>query len=185
MRFCDACESRLIETSIGIKCPKCDDLSQIPKKTISENKIGVLTEDTFPFEKNLYYSAPNIRNALQCDKQSGINYNDGFNFLTLLRYAHKLEPNSSNPYLDFYDEKSNTYYYVGKGATGDQKLNGVNQRLANANTTDTAIHLFWQHAINSEHEYIGKVHLEGYEQKIQPGTDSHPRKVYVFSLKPI
>jgi len=182
LKFCEKCDSKLIETTSGSKCPKCDDLSQIPKKSTSENKIGTLSSDSFPFEKNLYYKAPNIRNALRCDKQSGISYNEDYNFLTLLRYAHKHDPNTSNPYLDFFDDKSGNYYYVGKGATGNQSLTGVNERLSNAKDSGTKIHLFWQHAINSDHQYIGEMNMQGYEQKTQPGSDGLPRKVYVFTL---
>lgn len=185
MKFCNVCDSKLIKTMLGPKCPKCDDISQIPKKTIPENKIGTLTENSFPFEKNLYYKAPNIRNTLNCDKQSGISYNSDYDFLILLRYAHTFDPNNRNPYLDYYDEKSGNYYYVGKGASGDQTLSGVNDKLANAKKTSTKIHLFWQHAANSDHQYIGQVSMEGYEQKTQLGTDKLPRKVYVFTLKPI
>jgi len=168
-----------------MKCRQCDDLSQIPKKTPLENKIGVLSSESFPFEKNLYYKAPNIRNTLHCDKQSGISYNEDYNFLTLLRYAHKREHNTSNPYHDNYDHDSGTYYYVGKGAIGDQSLIGVNEKLVNAKNTNTTIHLFWQHATNSNHQYIGQMENKGYERKTQPGSDGLSRNVYVFTLKPI
>jgi hypothetical protein len=184
LKFCEKCDSKLIETSIGLKCPKCDDLSQIPKKTTSENKIGTLSRDSFPFEKNLDYKAPNIRNALNCDKQSGISYNKNYNFLTLLRYAHKLEPNSSNPYLDEY--KDGKYFYVGKGSTGNQTItSGVNEKLANSKQTGTKIHLFWQKYSNSDHQYVGEMNLEGQEPKTQPGKDGNDRTVYVFTLKSI
>lgn len=155
------------------------------KKPTSESKIGMLSHDSFPFETNMYYKAPNIRNALRCDQRSGISYNEDYNFLTLLRYAHTYDPNNSNPYLDYYDEKSGNYYYVGKGSTGDQSLTGVNEKLANASNIGTKIHLFWQHAANSEHQYIGQVTMQGYKPKTQLGSDKLPRQVYVFTLKPI
>jgi hypothetical protein len=182
MKFCDKCDSKIIETTDGSKCPKCDDLSQIPKKHLIRNKIGVLSKDSFPFEKNLYYKAPSIRNALCCDKQSGISHNEDYDFLTLLRYAHKHDPNARNPYLDWYDEKSGNYYYVGKGVNGDQSLTGVNEKLANAKETGTKIHLFWQHAINSDHQYIGQMNMQTYDQKTQPGSNKIIRKDYVFTL---
>ena len=183
MEFCEKCGKLKTKTTIGLKCAKCDDLSQIPKNKPAENKIGILSDDSFPFELNVSYKASDIRNALDCDRQSGISYNKKHNFLTLLRYAHKLEPNTSNPYLDFYDPETQQYHYVGKGATGNQTIaTGVNEKLANAIETGTKIHLFWQHAINSDHQYIGQMNMQGYEQKTQPGSDGLPRKVYVFTL---
>jgi hypothetical protein len=185
LKFCEKCDTKLIETTSGAKCPKCDDLSQIPKNTVPENKIGTLSSDSFPFEKNLYYKAPNIRDTLSCDKQTGISYNKEHNLLTLLRYAHKHDPSNSNPYLDYYDDKSGNYYYVGKGATGDQSLTGVNERLSNTKESETKVHLFWQHASNSDHQYIGEMNVQGYEEKTQPDSDKLPRKVYLFTLNPI
>jgi len=183
LKFCDKCDSKLIETKIGLKCPKCDDLSQIPKNTITKNKIGILSHNSFPFEENQSYEAPDIRNSLNCDKQSGISYNKEFNFLTLLRYAHKLEPNTSNPYLDEY--KSGKYYYVGKGSIGNQTPMGVNGKLINSKETGTKIHLFWQKYPNSDHQYVGEMNLEEYESKTQPDKEGKDRTVYVFTLKPI
>lgn len=185
MKFCSNCESRLVETSEGLKCPKCDDLSQIPPKQLESNKIGELSDTSFPFEKGKYYRAGNIRIALECNKQTGINFNNKRNFLTLLRYAHKPLANRSNPYLDRYESESDAYYYVGQGITGDQTLTGVNLKLAKSDDTNTPIHLFWQHNFNSEHQYIGEMKLEGYEQKIQNDADGKKRKVYVFTLKSI
>ncbi len=185
MKFCEKCDSKLIETTSGSKCPKCDDLSQIPKKDIFENKIGILSHDSFPFEKNRYYKAPNIRNALRCEKQSGISYNEDYNFLTLLRYAHKHDPNTSNPYLDYYDVKSGNYYYVGKGTIGNQSLTGVNEKLSNTKESEAKVHLFWQHASNSNHQYIGEMNVQGCEEKTQLGSNRLPRKVYVFTLNSI
>ena len=49
--------------------------------------------------------------------------------------------------------------------------------------TNTAIHLFWQHNINSKHEYIGQMHLENYEPKNQRDKKDDMRKVFVFTLK--
>jgi hypothetical protein len=173
----------LIETTLGQKCSKCNDLSEIPKTSVHENKIGILSHNSFPFEQNKYYTSPDIREALDCDKQSGISYNKNFNFLTLIRYAHKLEPNTTNPYLDVY--YSGYYHYVGKGATGDQTLNGINGILKNSKNTGTKIHLFWQHNPNSDHQYVGQVNLEKYEPQTQPDKNGDDRNVWVFTLKPI
>lgn len=163
MEFCPKCEKKLIETTNGIKCPKCDNLSKFSKKSTTNNNIGILSYDSFPFEINQYYKAKDIRNYLNCDKQSGINYNKKYNFLTLIRYAHKLKPNPSNPYLDYFDTESGNYYYVGKGTIGNQSSNGVNGILKNANENRTTIHLFWQHNVNSDHEYIGRMKMKNYE----------------------
>ena len=184
LKFCDKCDSKKINTKIGPRCPKCDDLSQIPKNTIVKNEIGILSYDSFPFEKNQSYEAPDIRNVLDCNRQSGISYNKEFNFLTLLRYAHKLEPNTSNPYLDFIDNSGN-YLYVGKGTTGNQTLTGVNGKLVNAKEIGTKIHLFWQKYPNSDHEYIGEMNLNGYEPITQLDKNGDDRIVYVFTLSPI
>jgi len=184
LKFCEKCESKLIKTEIGFKCQKCDDLSQITKNNVTENKIGTLSDDSFPFEIKKYYEAGDIRRILVCDKISGINYHEGRNFLTLIRYTHKLKPNPSNPYLDVYDKDLKKYYYTGKGGVGDQTLSGVNGKLANADNTNTIIHLFWQHNINSKHEYIGKMHLENYERKNQRDKKGDMRKVFVFTLRP-
>ena len=185
MKFCKKCDSKLTETASGSKCPKCDELSQIQEKITSENEIGVLSNDSFPFEKNQYYKAPNIRSTLCCHKQHGINYNDDYNFLTILKHAHRDNLNPSNPYLDKYDEKSGNYYYSGKGTKGDQSLTRANEKLSNAKDSGTKIHLFWQSAINSDHKYIGEMEMQGYEEKTQLGSDGLPRKVYVFTLSPI
>jgi len=184
LEFCEKCGKLKTKTSVGVKCEKCDDLSQIPKNKPTENKIGILSDDSFPFELNVSYKAPDIRNTLDCDRQSGISYNKKYNFITLLRYAHKLEPNSSNPYLDFYDSETQQYHYVGKGATGNQTIaTGVNEKLAHATETGTKIHLFWQKYPNSDHQYVGEMKLLGHEPKTQPDKDSNDRTVYVFTLK--
>ena len=184
LKFCDKCESKLIKTKTGLKCQKCDDLPQITKNNITENKIGTLADDSFPFEIKKYYEAGDIRKTLVCDKMSGINYHEGKNFLTLIRYAHELKPNPSNPYLDVYDKDLKKYYYTGKGGVGDQTLTGVNDKLVNADNTNTTIHLFWQHNTNSKHEYIGQMHLENYEVKNQRDKKGDMRKVFVFTLRP-
>ena len=47
MKFCDKCGSKLIETKVGLKCQKCDDLSQILENNVTENKIGILSDTLF------------------------------------------------------------------------------------------------------------------------------------------
>ncbi len=185
MQFCEKCDSKLTKTASGPKCPKCDDLSQIPKKIRAENKIDDLLNDSFPFEKNHYYKSQNIRRTLCCHRQHGINYNEDYNFITILKHAHRDNPNPSNPYLDKYDEKSGNYYYSGKGTKGNQSLTGANGKLANAKYSRTKIHLFWQYDINSDHKYIGEMKMQEYERKIQLGSDELSRKVYVFTLSSI
>ncbi len=188
LKFCEKCESKLITTKMGLKCQKCDDLPQIGEEKINQNKIGTLSKNSFPFETKKYYDAVDVRKTLGCNKISGINHNKELNFLTLLRYAHELKSNPSNPYLDIYDDDLKKYYYTGKGGEGDQTLMGVkgilaNGILANANETNTAIHLFWQHTVNSKHEYVGQMHLEGYETKDQRDKNGDMRKVFVFTLR--
>ena len=185
MQFCEKCDSKLIETVDGSKCPKCDEIPQIPKKIIFKNKIDGLSDDSFPFKKNQYYRALNVRNTLCCNRQSGISYNEDYNFITIFKYAHKDDPNPSNPYLDKYDKESGNYYYIGKGTKGNQSLTGANGKLSNAKYSGTKIHLFWQYAINDDHKYIGEMKMQGYEKKDQLGSDGLSRKVYVFTLSPI
>lgn len=103
------------------------------------------------------------QNSLCCDKQSGINHNEDYAFLTLLRYAHKYDPNARNPYLDWYDEKSGNYYYVRKGVNGDRLLTGINEKIANTKETGTKIHFFGQHAINNDHQYIRQMNMQTYD----------------------
>ena len=76
MEFCEKCGKVKTKTAIGLKCEKCDDLSQIPKNKPTENKIGILSDDSFPFELNVSYKAPDIRNTLDCDIMSGISNNN-------------------------------------------------------------------------------------------------------------
>jgi len=180
LKFCEKCEAKL-DKKTGL-CPKCTDMPQISKNKINENNIGILSDDSFPFEIKKYYEAKDIRASLGCDKMSGINYHHEMNFLTLIRYAPKLESNSSNPYHDVYDADLKKYYYTGKGGVGNQTSTGINGKVINAEKTNTTIHLFWQHNINSNHEYIGQMHLENYELKDQRDKHNDMRKVFVFQL---
>jgi len=180
LKFCEKCEAKL-DKKTGL-CLKCNDVPQISKNKINENEIGTLSDDSFPFEIKKYYEAKDIRKTLECDKMSGINYHNGMNFLTLIRYAHKLESNSNNPYLDVYNADSKKYYYTGKGGVGNQSSTGINGKVINAGKTNTVIHLFWQHNVNSKHEYIGQMHLENYELKEQRDKNNDIRKVIVFTL---
>ena len=55
--------------------------------------------------------------------------------------------------------------------------------MKNAKNTNTTIHLFWQHNVNSKHEYVGKMYLENYESKNQRDKNGDMRKAFVFTLK--
>ena len=188
MNFCDKCDSKLIKTTKGDKCPRCDkeSLEQIDKNlekekiTITRYSIG----QDFPFEKNQYYTQKDVRKSLGCDLMSGINYNKEGNFLVLFMNAHELTGNT-NPYHDYYESETGLYHYTGKGKKGEQTLAGINGILEKANENDITIHFFMQQSVRSNHQYMGKVKLEKTMLTIQPDRNSKNRKVYEFLLKPI
>ncbi len=182
LKFCEKCDSKLIRTKIGLKCQKCDDLSQI-KEHVTENKIGTLSDDSFPFELNQRYLQRDIRNKLDCHPQFGINFNEKYNFFVLIRNAHKLIPNQTNVYLDRYDPESGLYYYVGRGTTGDQQLTGSNLYLYNSKENNQKIHLFWERIHGSDHYYVGLVEVENVHQEEQLDVEDDKRKVFVYTLK--
>ena len=185
MKFCENCDSKLISTSLGLKCPKCDNIEQIPKNKINENKVGILSEGYFPFELNTRYSQTIIRKTLACHPQFGISFNEKYNFFVLIRNAHKLIPNQDNVYLDRYDPESGLYYYTGKGTTGNQKLTGNNLALSKSKENNQKVHLFWERIIGSDHYYIGTVQVENVNKETQRDKKDDDRDTFVYTLKPV
>ena len=183
MTFCEKCGKLKTKTSIGLKCQKCDDLSQIPENNVTENKIGILSDDSFPFELNKRYSQGVIRDILDCHPQFGISLNKKYNFFVLIRNAHKLIPNQSNVYLDRYDPEAELYYYTAKGTTGNQKLTGNNLALSHSKENNQKVHLFWERINGSDHHYVGLVQVENVIEEIQRDKEGNDRNVYVFTLK--
>jgi hypothetical protein len=185
LKFCNECDSKLILTKAGNKCPKCDEVElKELSKTPEDKKIDLYTYDDFPFEKGSYYLQKDIRKKLGCGMVAGINYNTYGNFLVIFMNAHTYSQDV-NPYLDRYEQETNLYHYTGKGKTGDQTLTGVNARVVNSNVDNTDIHFFRQYNIGSNHQYVGLVKLEKIIQNIQPDDSGRNRKVYEFLLKPI
>ncbi|GEM_PF-6602574 len=189
LKFCEKCDSKLIKTKEGSKCPRCDkeSLQQIKKdvEKIYDTTPRYSVENYFPFEKNQHCIQQEVREILGCSLMSGINYNKEENFLVLFMNAHELKPNPNNPYYDHYDPDTGLYHYTGRGKKGDQTLTGVNGILDKSNETNTAIHFFMQRHFGSNHQYIGKVKLEDTIPTIQPDENSQNRKVYTFLLRPI
>lgn len=187
MQFCPQCETKLVKSQLGPKCPKCNkqELEEIEIKKIQEKKSSIITSENFPFEIGSYYLQKDVRKKLGCTPKSGINYNKNGNFLVLFMNAHKLSKQETNPYLDRFDPETGLYHYTGKGLKGDQTLSGVNARLASSNVDGIDIHFFRQHNLGSNHEYVGLVKLEKVIQTIQPDEHGSERKVYEFLLKSI
>ncbi len=189
LKFCDTCNSKLIKTKEGPKCPQCDKQSLQKIKEDVEKTFDTTprysAEHDFPFEKNQHCIQKEVRDILGCDKMSGINYNKEGNFLVLFMNAHELKPNPSNPYYDHYVPKTGLYHYSGKGKKGDQTLTGVNGILDKSNETNTDIHFFMQRHFGSNHQYMGKMKLEDTIPTTQPDEESKSRRVYEFLLRPI
>lgn len=187
MKFCDICDSKLIKTPKGDKCPKCDkqELEDFNKMLEQERKATIYNDINFPFEKNQYYLQKDVRTKLGLSLMAGINYNVNGNYLVLFMNAHDLKTQKNNPYIDRYDPQTGLYHYTGKGKKGDQTLTGVNEHLASSNNNNTDIHFFQQQNIGSNHKYIGLLKLEKTIQNIQPDEHGRNRKVYEFVLKPI
>jgi 5-methylcytosine-specific restriction protein A len=186
LKFCENCDSKLIKTKVGEKCPQCNkeelkniiEISEKQKKTIIYNDIN------FPFEKGQYFLQKDVRKRLGCSLMTGINYNRNGNFLVIFMNAH--DPKSqNNPYIDRFDSQTGLYHYTGKGKKGDQTLTGTNERLANSNKNNTDIHFFEQQNIGSNHKYVGLVKLEKIISTIQPDEWLQNRKVYEFLLRKI
>ena len=146
MKFCDTCGSKLINTSKGDKCPKCNktEIESIAEQTQREKKALIYSHENFPFEKGGHYLQKDVRGKLELGTMAGINYNVKGNFLVLFMNAHDLSSQKNNPYLDRFDSETGLYHYTGKGKKGDQTLTGVNDRLAGSKNNGTDVHLFKQ-----------------------------------------
>lgn len=184
LKYCPKCESVLKHTPEGLKCGRCDDLSQIFKNKINENELGVLSDDSFPFEKNQRYLQKDIRKKLDCHPQFGISFNEKYNFFVLIRNAHKSIPNQDNVYLDRFDPESGLYYYTGKGTTGNQKLTGNNLALLKSKENNQKVHLFWEKINGSDHYYLGEVQVDDVNPEPQRDKKGDDRDVILYTLKP-
>ena len=180
MKFCDKCDSKLIETKVGLKCQKCDDLSQVPEKP-TENKTEILSNDSFLFEIGKYYEQKLIRKRI-AHPQWGISYNLKGDYWVIIKNK-KSDTNTDDDRIG----KDGFYRYTGQGLSGDQSSDSANNSgLKNAASNGQKIHLFWQDNQNSNHKYVGEVKVvKTDEGEKQIGKDGYPRKVIVFILQPV
>jgi len=185
LKFCDTCDSKLIKTTKGEKCPKCnkDEIKSIVEISEREKKAIIYSHENFPFVKGQYYLQKDVRAKLGLSPMAGINYNVNGNFLVLFMNAHDLNSQKNNPYIDRFDSQTGLYHYTGKGKKGDQTLTGANDRLAGSTNNRTDTHLFKQQNVGSNHQYVGLVKLKEIIQNTQPDEHGKNRKVYEFILR--
>ncbi len=178
MKFCLICGSSL---SRKVKC-KCttSNNDQSTNKNIVQDGLTNSNVSAFPFEKEKYYKQEVIREKCYAHSQWGISYNSSDNYWVVL----KNKKSNTNTYYDRMDENG-IYHYTGQGLIGDQSMTGVNEGLKSAASKGQKIHLFWKYNQNSDHKYVGQVRVEKIDEEIQKDQDNYPRKVFVFSLKPI
>jgi len=181
--FCPKHNSKLFQTSDGLKCRTCDNYDPIKEKSIITRKT--YSDDPTSYVKNEYYIQKEIRKSLGLGTMRGINLKRQQNIIVIFSNAHALKPNQNNVYIDKYDSKTGYYYYTGEGLEGDQPMSGGNLALKKAKETNKKVHLFWQHTLGSDHQYVGKVEVKYYGTKDQYDKNGRLRKVHVFLLKPI
>jgi hypothetical protein len=181
VKFCSICNSKLFQTSDGLKCTKCDNYDPNEKKIVSKTTYS--ENDPFPYVKNEYYVQKEIRNRLGLGLMTGINPKKELGIIVLFRNAHILKPNQTNIYLDRFDTETGIYHYVGKGLTGDQTSTGDNGLLKNSKENNYTVHLFWQQNANSDHQYVGQVSVDDVITEKQPDKNGKIRDVFVFLLK--
>ena len=164
---------------MGLKCEKCEDISQIPKNT-AENKINIILKDSFPFKKEKYYEQKFIRKYIGHPRW-GISHNKKGGFWVVIK-----NKSDTNTYDDRIG-KDGLYRYTGQGLSEDQSFdNANNSGLRDAESNGQKIYLFWQDNQNSDHKYIGEVKVMKSDDsgKKQRGQDGCLRKVIVFILQP-
>jgi hypothetical protein len=177
LKFCPTCDSALNRKN-RCKCETNNNLTT--NESINSNESTSSELFLFPFEKEKYYEQGIIRNKCHAHKQWGISYNQIDNYWVLL----KNKKSNTNTYYDRMDENG-VFHYTGQGLKGDQIMAGNNDGLKNATSNGQKIHLFWKYNQNSDHKYVGEVKVERIDEEIQNDQDDLPRKVFVFSLRPI
>ena len=183
MDFCSIHNSKLIQTRDGPKCRICDNYD--PKKEKPSIAQKTYPNDPTSYVKNEYYIQKEVRKSLGLGTMRGINLQKQQNIIVIFSNAHALKPNQNNVYIDKYDSETGYYHYTGEGLEGDQDMNGGNLALKNAKETNKQVHLFWQHTLGSDHQYVGEVDVTYDGTKNQHDKNNHLRKVHVFLLKPI
>ena len=159
MKFCNTCDSKLINTPKGEKCSKCDkeEIESIVELTKNKKKAIIYSNENFPFVKGQHYLQKDVRTKLGLSPMAGINYNVNGNFLVLFMNAHDLSSQKNNPYIDRFDSETGLYHYTGKGKKGDQTLTGANDRLASSTNNNTDVHLFKQQTVGSNHHHVSMI----------------------------
>ncbi len=160
---------------MGLKCKKCDDLSQIPKR---EDENEILSNDSFPFEQGKYYKQKLIRKRVGHPRW-GISYNKKYKCWIVIKNKNN---NSYNDRIG----KDGFYRYTGQGLSGNQSYdNSNNSGLKNAESKRQEIHLFWQDNQGSDHKYIGKVKVKKTGNESQYDVNGHLRNVIMYTLQPV
>jgi len=194
MKFCDKCDSKLLKTNEGLKCPKCDNYSPVKQNTYRATDPIPPTwekfsgDGSFPFIPGQLYPKKEIWQTLEVSNMGGIRYNSLKNFLVIFLDAHEPLPKfkvTNNIYQDKYDKETGVYHYTGAGQVGDQTLTGRNYRLEKSKENNTKIHLFVQESFNGKHRYVGEVEVVKKTKEEQADRYGSKRNVYVFWLRPI
>jgi len=113
--------------------------------------------------------------TFQCSVSGGIRYSSKTKSIVIIS-------DPSDPFYQDYWEGS-IIHYTGTGRENDQKLEGVNKRLANINDSDINGYLFEKIKPN-DYKFLGQVELakNPYQEK-QLDKNNNLRKVWMFPLK--
>ena len=141
-------------------------------------------KNSFPYEEGRSYYSGDVRDKFCPWSRTAINHCKP-NFFIIFHQVPKPSTDDSYTYRNYYDEKSGCFYFDGKGKKGDQTLTSVNGPFSHAKENNQQIHLFWQHEIKGDHEYIGQVSMEKCIPEKRREHNGVIRLVYVFKLKPI
>ena len=117
-----------------------------------------------------------IQKEFQCGNMGGMRRSHATNTLVII----------SDHTKSLYDDKwfDNVLHYTGMGKTGDQVLEGnQNRTLAESNANGVEVHLF-EVLEPTQYIYQGVVKLIGEPyQEVQNDEGGHPRKVWMFPLR--
>lgn len=124
------------------------------------------------------YSNDDIMATFKCGNMGGMRRSHKTNTLVLI----------SDHTKGFYDDMwhGTTLHYTGMGKTGDQTLNGnQNKTLSKSVSNGVHVHLF-EVLVSSQYIYRGEVKLvdEPYQDE-QKDIKGNMRKVWIFPIKPI
>lgn len=136
------------------------------------------------FEKlkiNNVYSNEDIKNAFNCSGQGGIRVSNKNKTITLISSLTKR--NGTNPYQDKQMNAEGFVVFTGTGSIGDQKINGLNKRVAESNFNGYRLFYFEVYK-NKEYTFKGEVILteKAFFEK-EPDSNNNIRKVVKFKLR--